>query len=171
MRTNEAGRALIKAAETLQLRAYADPGSPRAKHKRAIGFDDRRLSGEPWTIGYGHTGGVKEGDVITVAQAEALFDEDLARFERDVTTLLGNFPVTENEFSALVSFAYNCGSDMDHDGKAEGLGDSALLRKLLAGDRKGAAAEFEKWIRSGGVVMPGLVKRRKAERELFERRP
>ncbi len=152
MKTNAAGIALIKAAESLRLKAYLCPAGV-------------------WTIGYGHTGDVKRGDQITEHQADAILSVDLDRFERDVALLTQGITLNENEFSALVSFAFNVGSDIDDDTKAEGLGDSTLLRKLRAGDRAGAAAEFLKWTHANGGVMPGLVKRRAAERALFLRAP
>lgn len=149
MKTNDAGVALIKRYEGLCLNSYLCPSGV-------------------WTIGYGHTGpDVKRGQSVTKAQAEELLRKDLARCEEDVRLLLEERPVTENQFSALVSFTYNCGSDIDEDSKAEGLGDSTLLKKLLRGDVIGASMEFEKWVRGGGKILPGLVARRAAERDLF----
>lgn len=149
MKTNQAGVNLIKQSEGLRLRAYVCPAGV-------------------WTIGYGHTGpDVTAKTVISAAQAEALLVKDLERFERDVLQLLNGHHVTENQFAALVSFSYNVGSDIDADTKAEGLGDSTLLKKLLKGDNLGAADEFLKWTHGGGKVLPGLVKRRAAERALF----
>jgi len=69
---------------------------------------------------------------------------------------------------ALVSFAYNVGLDIDVDTKAEGLGDSTLLRKLNALDYDGAADEFVKWNKDNGKVVPGLSRRRLAERQRFK---
>ncbi|MFZ3404615.1 lysozyme [Aeromonas salmonicida] len=138
--------------ETCKLKAYPDPGSK---------------NGEPWTIGWGHTGPeVKPGLVWTQAQADAAFIEDLRRFERDVLSLV-KVPLTQGQFDALVSFAYNVGSDIDADTLAEGLGDSTLLRKLNAGDHEGAALEFRKWNKNDGKVMRGLSRRRAAEECLF----
>lgn len=138
MKTNEAGRALIKAAESLELDAYLCPAGV-------------------WTVGYGHTGDVKPGDHITEHQADAILDVDLAKFERGVEGLAPG--ATENEFSAFVSFAFNLG--------VAALARSTLLQKFLAGDKAGAAAEFLKWTYAKGHVLPGLVKRRAAERALF----
>jgi lysozyme len=178
VKTNTAGRDIIKQAESLQLEAYPDPASPlfaacKAQHvspydggyKAVRGWE--HVNGAPWTIGYGHTDKyVAPGQVITVEQAEELFSSDLERFERDVE-MLTRGRATENQFSALVSFAYNVGSDIDADDICEGLGDSTLLRKFLAGDIAGAADEFPKWCKAGGVKLPGLVSRRAAERALF----
>lgn len=142
------GEALIKSFESCRLTAYQDGGGV-------------------WTIGWGHTGrDIHEGLTITQVQADAYFDRDIARFEREVTSLL-TVPVNQNQFDALVSFAYNCGSDIDEDTKAEGLGDSTLLRKLNAGDTVGAAQEFLKWNKDNGKVVAGLTRRRTAEAFLF----
>jgi lysozyme len=151
MKISNNGLNLIKTYEGLELTAYPDPGT----------------GGAPWTIGYGHTGPeVHAGLVWTQQQAEQALASDVAQFERDVTGLV-KVQINQNQFDALVSFAYNCGSDIDADDIAEGLGDSTLLKKLNAGDYDGAANEFPKWNRSGGKVMSGLTKRRNAERSLF----
>jgi lysozyme len=126
-----------------------------------------------WTLGYGSTTWldglpVRAGMSCTQEQAEKQFRKDVQRFERDVIELIGNTPTTENQFSALVSFAYNCGSDIDADSEAEGLGDSTLLRLHKAGKHVQAAAEFGKWVHGGGTApLAGLVTRRAKERELY----
>lgn len=148
-RINGAGVAIIKHFEGLKLKAYKCPAGV-------------------WTIGYGHTGpDVMPGLVITEARADELLAADLARFEAGVARLA---PVTtDNQFSALVSFAFNVGLDEDGDGKAEGLGDSTLLRKHNAGDYEGAAAQFALWNKANGVVMSGLTRRRAMEADLYRR--
>lgn len=140
-RTNLAGRQIIKDAESLRLRAYRCPAGK-------------------WTVGYGDTGpDVVPGLVITEEDAEERLARRLTEeFEPGVEQLLA-VEVTGNQFSALVSFAYNVGLGA--------LADSTLLRKLNAGDPDGAADEFGRWTRSRGRVLPGLVTRRAAERELF----
>ena len=147
MKISNKGIALIKEYEGCKLKAYT-------------------CSAGVWTIGYGHTRGGKAGDVITQAQADAFFLEDIKAFERDVNSLL-KVPVTQGMFDALVSFAFNVGSDIDADTIAEGLGDSTLLKKVNAGDKAGAANEFAKWNKAAGKVVSGLVRRREAERKLF----
>lgn len=153
MNTNAAGVALIKRWESLALEAYLCPANK-------------------WTIGYGHTGDVRPGMVITAHQAEAILDVDLDKFGRDVEFLTKGLTLNANEFSALVSFAFNLGSDIDADDIAEGLGDSTLLKKLLRGDKTGASREFIKWNKARNkkgelVVLAGLTARRMAERDLF----
>ena len=141
MRTTEACQELIKHYEGLRLTAYRCPAGIL-------------------TIGYGHTGvDVSEGRTITVDIAEALFVADLTDKEASVTSMLDDIPATDNQFSALVSFAYNLGERALHG--------STLLRDLLAGDAAAAADEFNRWIYGGGKVLPGLVARRSAERALF----
>lgn len=142
MKTSPKGIALIKSAEGLRLKAYPDPGT----------------GGLPWTIGYGSTSGVTRNMVITETQAEQMLAEDLVRFERIVERLV-RVPVTQTQFDALVSFTYNVGEG--------NFTKSTLLRKLNAGDSAGAAEQFSRWVNASGKVLPGLVKRRAAERALF----
>ncbi|WP_442786292.1 lysozyme [Leptothoe sp. PORK10 BA2] len=137
--TNASGIGLIKSFEGLRLKAYQD----------AVGV---------WTIGYGTTRGVKPGQEITEAQAEALIKNDLARFEQDVNQAV-RVPINDNQFAALVSFTYNVGSGA--------MRSSTLLRKLNNRDITGAADEFPRWNRAGGRVLAGLTRRRNAERALF----
>jgi lysozyme len=120
------------------------------------------------TIGWGATGpDIRLGMTWTQAQADARFESDLLAFATGVNHLLGGAATSQNEFDALVSFAYNVGLDDDADSIAEGLGDSTLLRKHLAGDKAGAADEFAKWDKQKGVVLNGLVRRRAAEADLY----
>ena len=142
MRTSKNGREFIKGFEELRLVAYPDPGT----------------GGKPWTIGWGHTKGVKSGDKITVEQAEAFFDEDLAVFELTVNSAIRR-EMTQNQFDSMVSLAFNIGG--------AAFAGSTLVKKFNAGDASGAAEEFPRWCRSGLNVLPGLVKRRAAERKEF----
>lgn len=139
--TGERGRALIKEFEGLRLDAYPDPAT----------------GGEPWTIGVGHTGGVKKGDRITEAQADAYLVSDLARFEKAVARLAPK--TTQNQFDALVSLAFNVGE--------ANLASSTLLKLHNAGDYPGAQAQFARWNRAAGRVMAGLTRRRAAEAALY----
>lgn len=142
-KTNEAGISLIKSFEGLRLQAYPDPGT----------------GGDPWTIGYGHTGPeVHSGLSITQAQADAYIAKDLEKFEAQVSQMI-TVSVNDNQFAALVSFAYNCGP--------ANLKSSTLLKNLQAGDYAGAADQFLVWNKANHKVLPGLTKRREAERALF----
>jgi lysozyme len=135
------GLALIKQSEGLSLKAYPDPGT----------------GGEPWTIGYGHAHGVKPGDVITEAQADQFLLEDVASAEAAVNRLC---PITtQNQFDALVSFTFNLGEGS--------LQDSTLRRLHNEGDYAGAKAQFPRWSYAAGKQLPGLVKRRQAEAQLY----
>jgi GH24 family phage-related lysozyme (muramidase) len=144
MNTSPAGIELIKDYEGLVLEAYPDPGT----------------GGDPWTIGYGHTGPeVKPGFVINIEQAGAYLKEDLAKFEEAVSMLI-TVELNQYEFDALVSFTYNCGWFA--------LEDSTLRRRLNAGEAKCPVfkEELPKWVNGGNGPMPGLVRRRDAEAEL-----
>lgn len=152
-RMSPAGRTRLKSREKLDLIAYPDPGSK---------------TGDPWTIGYGHTGSdVRRGVVWTEAQAEAVFDRDLAKFEDGVNRLVGSAPTSQNQFDALVSLAYNIGLDEDADTIAEGLGDSSLLKAHLAGDYAKAKSKFSAWRFNDGREMRGLVNRRNEEAKVY----
>ena len=138
--TSPRGIGLIKQFEGLRLTAYQD----------MVGV---------WTIGYGHTGpDVKPGLTITQQQAEQLLINDLVQFERRVNDLV-TVQINQNQFDALVSFAYNLG--------VGALQKSTLLRLLNAGSYKPAADEFPRWNRAGGNVVAGLTRRRYAERQIF----
>lgn len=143
MQISKAGLDLIKQFEGLYLKAYRCP------------------AGVP-TIGYGHTAGVAMGQVITQQQADDYLRRDVRQFERAVERQV-SVPLTQGQFDALVSFAFNLGEGA--------LAQSTLLRLLNAGDYAGAAAQFDRWNKAGGRVLPGLVRRRAAERALFEARP
>jgi len=109
MRTSDHGIEMIKSHEGLRLMAYPDPGT----------------GGEPWTIGYGHTGNVRPNTAISEEQAEDLLREDLVKFEAAVEELLPIL-LAQSEFDALVSFAFNVG--------AHALQTSTLRKRLLAGE-------------------------------------
>lgn len=140
LRTNESGKNLIKSFESCRLTAYKDPTGT-------------------WTIGWGHTGTVDgkpivSGMTITQEKADSLFDSDLIRFENIVNVYNDKYHFTSNEFSALVSFAYNVGS----------------IKQLTANgtrSKKAIADAMLKYVYSKGVKLNGLVRRRQRERELF----
>lgn len=118
-----------------------------------------RCSAGVLSIGYGHTKGVKEGDEISASEAEQLLVEDLTAISDDLNRLV-NVGVTEGQYIALLSLAFNVG--------ASAVKKSTLLFHLNHRRYDEAAAEFDKWIYAGGKVSEGLKRRRAAERELFE---
>lgn len=147
MITSEKGIRLIKQFEGCRLTAYPDP----------------RTGGDPWTIGYGWTHPVdgkpvKRGMTIDQATADRLLKTGLVGYENDVLKV-AKVKLTQGQFDALVSFAYNVGS--------RAISTSTLLKKLNDGDIKGAADEFLRWNKAGGKVLNGLTRRREAERALF----
>lgn len=107
------------------------------------------------TIGYGHTRNVKMGDTCTQEQADAWLLADL-REAQDKVDAAVKVPLTENQYGALVSFVYNIGH----------LGNT-MLWKLNQGNYEGCRDEFEKWCHAGDKILPGLLRRRLAEKQLF----
>ena len=142
MNISAAGLALIKQFEGLKLAAYPDPGT----------------GGEPYTIGYGHTGGVKRTDTCNLAQAAAWLQSDVRGTVRTLADMI-EVPVTQGQFDACVSLAYNIG--------VSAFRGSTLLRLLNASEYQAASDEFPRWNRTDGKVLPGLINRRAAERALF----
>lgn len=122
---------------------------------RAHAYQD---TGGVWTIGYGHTHDVKEGDVISKEDATRLLHVEVDAFAAGVFRLV-KAPLTVRQAAALISFAYNVG--------LAAFAKSTLLRKVNAGDLEGARAEFGKWVHDEGKVVAGLVNRREAEAKLF----
>ena len=130
--------------------------------KRLVAYDD---GVGVWTIGFGTTiypNGikVKKGDTCTEAQAKSYMAHDLKKFEQAVNGAV-NIPLNQNQFDALVSLAYNIGTGA--------FNKSTLVKKLNAGDIRGAADQFDVWVNAGGKRMQGLVNRRAKEKEVFLR--
>lgn len=126
-------------------------------------FEGERLkayqcSAGVWTIGVGHTKGVKEGDRITLEQSDELLKSDLEGFKKEMIPLV-DVEVTRGQFVALLSFVFNLGT--------KAFMTSTLRKKLNKGDFEGASFEFLKWKFVNGKEVRGLLNRRKAERELF----
>lgn len=135
MKINDAGLKLIKSFEGCRLTAYQD----------SVGV---------WTIGYGHTAGVKAGQKITQEQADEYLRKDIAKFEKAVDALKMDFNI--NQFSALVSFAFNCGA--------------GNLKTLCNGRTKAEiASKMLLYNKAGGKVLAGLTRRRKAENALYNK--
>ncbi|CDG18253.1 lysozyme [Xenorhabdus doucetiae] len=142
MEISESGINKLKSYEGLRLKAYPDPATGAA----------------PWTIGYGHTKGVKPGQVITAQQAEAFLHQDLISIYGAIERLV-KVPLTQGQFDALCSFIFNLGiGNFTH---------STLLKKLNAGDYQGAAGEFLKWDRADGSELTDLRIRRESEQKMF----
>ncbi len=116
------------------------------------------------TIGYGHTGtDVTEGKTITQKEADELFETDINKFASAVTKILDGVNVNNNQFDALVSFAYNVG--------LSAFEKSTLLKRVKANPNSNAIRiEFRRWNRGGGKVLPGLTARRIYEANHYFRR-
>lgn len=136
--TNHTAVQIIKEEEQLRLEAYE--------------------LGGVWLIGYGHLMLEGEKDVITEQEAEAFLRDDLKWCEQAIERYV-TVPVTLNEFSAMVAFCYNVGSNKTRK--------SSIVKRVNVDDRPGAANAFLLWNRMNGVVMPALAKRRARERTLF----
>lgn len=138
MNTSSQGVSLIKSFEGCRLIAYKCPAGV-------------------WTIGYGHTAGVKEGDTITQEQADDYLRNDLEKYEKAVLNYDAIYNFNQNQFDALVSFTYNCGV--------------ANLKNLTQSGKRTIAQISTKltlYNKAGGVVLRGLQRRRAAEKELFD---
>lgn len=143
MRISQRGIDLIKSFEGLYLEAYKCPAGV-------------------WTIGWGTTKGVTPGMKITKEKAEELLRADLVKFEAAVEKNV-KVTINQNMFDSLVSFTYNLGEG--------NLKSSTLLKKLNSEDYYGASQEFQRWNKAGGKVLNGLIRRREAERDLFNSYP
>lgn len=146
---NKAGLDLIKSFEGLKLSPYLDSVKiPTIGYGTTFYEDGRKVS--------------LQDPQITEARAEQLLATHLSTFAAKVEKMV-TAPLTDNQFAALCSFAYNCGP--------ANLAASTLLKKLNKQDYAGAAAEFEKWNKAGGKVLAGLTRRRQAEKALFLHSP
>ena len=135
MNISKKGLDIIKKYEGLRLTAYKCPAGV-------------------WTIGYGHTKGVSNGMVITQAQADKYLLEDIANAEKNVNSFNSKYFWTQNEYDALVSFAFNVGS----------------INQLTANgtrDKKTIGAKILLYNKAGGNVLKGLVRRREEEHKLY----
>lgn len=139
MRTSARGISLIKQFEGFRQNAYQD----------VVGV---------WTIGYGFTKDVKAGDIISRAQADERLAEELREYEQAVMRATGG-DVTQSQFDALVSFAFNVG--------IKGMSGSSVIKAHRRKDYQAAARAFALWNKAGGKVWPGLTRRRAAEAALY----
>ena len=142
MRISDNGLAFIRDHEGCVLHAYPDPAT----------------GGEPWTIGVGHTGGVKPGDTCTMEQAMQWLRADVAQAEATINRVV-KVGLSQDQFDALVSLVFNIGG---HNFET-----STLLKRINALDFDGAADQFPRWNMAAGKMMAGLTKRRFAEMRLF----
>ena len=138
MKTSSKGVSLIKSFEGCRMKAYKCPAGV-------------------WTIGYGHTAGVKEGDTITQETADAYLRNDLAKYEKAVMNYDGIYHFNQNQFDALVSFTYNCG-----------VGNLKNLTQSGKRTISQISTKLPLYNKAGGVVLRGLQRRRVAEKELFD---
>jgi lysozyme len=139
MKVSSKGLDFIMWHEGCVLKAYPDPGT----------------GGEPWTIGYGHTAGVKPGDTCTKEQAAEWLRDDVA-WVNDTLTETVRVPLNQNQIDALGDFIFNIGRP-----QWEG---STLLKLLNNGEYQVAADQFARWNKP---PLPGIIQRRKDERALF----
>lgn len=149
IKPSQAAIDLMHEYEGFSLKAYPDPGS---------------RDGKPVTIGYGSTrdengNPIKLGDVWTKERADAVFARDLNEFAKGVADALRGAPTKQSQFDAMVSLAYNIGLDAFRK--------STLLKRHLVGDYAGAKAQFGAWVYNDGKKLNGLVRRRKAEADLY----
>ena len=145
MKTSDMGLSLIKSFEGFSSKPYLCPaGVPTIGYGATYYPDGRRVT--------------MQDRPVSEADATDMLRSMLASYEAGVSRFV-LVPVTQGQFDALVSFAYNVG--------LSALKDSTLLRLVNARDYAGAAAQFARWNRAGGKVLPGLTRRREAERKLF----
>ena len=142
MNTSAEGIALIKKFEGCELKAY-------------------QCSAGVWTIGYGHTKDVEEGDTISKDQAEEMLVEELHEYENYVNEYV-NVALSQNQFDALVSWVYNLGP--------ANLKASTMLKVLNDGKYEEVPYQMKRWNKAGGKVLDGLVRRREAEALLYQGR-
>ena len=141
MKCSQEGLALIKKFEGCRLKAY-------------------RCSANVLTIGYGHTGGVKEDDTISQPEADELLENDIAKFEEYVSDNV-IVELKQYQFDALVAWTFNLG--------VGNLRSSTMLKKLNEyGDYDSVPSEMKRWNKAAGKTLDGLIRRRKAEGLLFE---
>ena len=139
MKTSAEGIALIKKFEGLETDSY-------------------QCSASVWTLGYGHTRDVSEGDTCSAEEAEEILVSDLEEFEGYVNKSV-DVDLEQNQFDALVAWTFNLGPT--------NLNSSTLLKTLNNGDYRDVPTQIKRWNRAAGQVVDGLVRRRNAEAKLF----
>ena len=139
MNISKEGLSLIKKFEGCELEAYLCPAGV-------------------WTIGYGHTKDVKEGDKINKEEADYLLQEEMMEYESYINDFV-EVPLEQNQFDALCSWVYNLGPT--------NLKNSTMLRVLNEEKYADVPQEIKRWNKAGGEVLDGLIKRREAEAKMF----
>ena len=139
-KTSSEGISLIKAFEGCKLKAY-------------------QCSANVWTIGYGHTRGITEGNTCTQQEADEMLVDDVKEFEGYVNDIV-NIELTQSQFDALVAWTFNLGPT--------NLTNSTLLKRLHDGDLADVPNQMRRWDKAGGKVLAGLTRRREAEALLFQ---
>ena len=140
MKISQEGLSLIKKFEGLELTAY-------------------QCSAGVWTIGYGHTKGVQEGDEWSESHANDMLEIELEEYESYINDCV-EVSLSQNQFDALVSWVYNLGP--------ANLKSSTMLKVLNLGDFPKVPEQIKRWNKAGGKVLQGLIRRREAEALLFE---
>ena len=140
MQISQEGLALIKKFEGCELEAYKCPAGV-------------------WTIGYGHTKDVKEGDKINKDEANYLLQEEMIEFERYIDDMV-EVELNQSQYDALCAWVYNLGPS--------NLGSSELLKVLNEGKYEEVPQQIKRWNKANGEVLTGLIRRREAEALLFQ---
>ena len=142
MKASEECLNAIKGFETLELKAYKCPAGVL-------------------TIGYGHTRGVKRGQVITKVQADVLLKGDILNVEKSLNSMSITF--TQGQFDALVDFCFNLGM-------VKFIGSTLYTKILVHATDDEIATQFRRWVYGGGKKLNGLVKRREWEVQQWKRK-
>ena len=140
MKISEDGLELIKKFEGCETSAYQD----------SVGV---------WTIGFGHTKGVEEGQTCSIEDAESMLADEMDEYEGYINNMV-KVDLQQHEFDALVAWVYNLGPT--------NLGESTMLKVLNGGQFDRVPEEMNRWTRGGGKILEGLVRRRQAESLMFQ---
>ena len=140
MKISEDGLELIKKFEGCETTAYQD----------SVGV---------WTIGFGHTKGVEEGQTCSIEDAESMLADEMDEYEGYINNMV-KVGLQQYEFDALVAWVYNLGPT--------NLGESTMLKVLNGGQFDRVPDEMNRWTRAGGEILEGLVRRRQAESLMFQ---
>ena len=140
MKISEDGLELIKKFEGCETTAYQD----------SVGV---------WTIGFGHTKGVEEGQTCSIEDAESMLADEMDEYEGYINNMV-KVDLQQHEFDALVAWVYNLGPT--------NLGESTMLKVLNGGQFDRVPDEINRWTRAGGEILEGLVRRRQAESLMFQ---